>query len=115
MLAVAARGNMNAMSATATASAPPSHIDDSVPRPVVRGTDIKVAQIASEYEHHGMTPDEIVEAHPHITLADVHAALTYFYDHRSAIVDDWRAGDALVAEMQKKYPGVLRARRAGHP
>jgi hypothetical protein len=29
---------------------------------VVSGTDIKVSQIASEYEHLGVTPDDIVEA-----------------------------------------------------
>jgi hypothetical protein len=31
-----------------------------------------------------MTPDEIVEAHAHLTLADVHAALSYSYDHMEA-------------------------------
>lgn len=41
---------------------PHSHVDDTRPRPVVTGTDIKVAQIASEHEHLGMTADEIVEA-----------------------------------------------------
>ncbi len=86
------------------AHALPVHVDDAAPRPVVRGTDIKVSQIAFEYEHHGMTPDEIVEAHPHLTLADVHAALTYFYDHMEAIRADWRETDRIVAEMKKKFP-----------
>jgi uncharacterized protein (DUF433 family) len=67
----------------------PNHIDDRRSRPVVAGTDIKVSQIAWEHEHHGMAPDEIVEAHPHLTLADVHAALAYFYDHMEAIQADW--------------------------
>jgi len=43
------------------------HIDDSGNRPVVAGTDIKVSQIASEAEHLGMTPDEIVLAACHAT------------------------------------------------
>jgi uncharacterized protein (DUF433 family) len=54
------------------------YVDDTGPRPVVAGTDIKVSQIASEVEHRGMTPDEVVEAHPHLSLAAIHAALAYY-------------------------------------
>jgi uncharacterized protein (DUF433 family) len=78
---------------------------------VVAGTDIKVAQIASEHEHLGMTPDEIVEAHPHLNLADVHAALSYYFDHIEAIRADWREGDRLVEEMKKTFPPGSRPRR----
>jgi uncharacterized protein (DUF433 family) len=82
----------------------PSHIDDSMPRPVVSGTDIKVSQIAFEYEHHGMSPDQIVDAHPHLTLADVHGALAYFYDHVDAIRAEWRETDRIVEELKRKFP-----------
>jgi uncharacterized protein (DUF433 family) len=80
------------------------HIDASGPRPVVLGTDIKVSQIASEYEHLGMSPDEIVDAHPHLTLADVHAALAYYYDRREAIAREWQEADALVSALRQRYP-----------
>jgi uncharacterized protein (DUF433 family) len=80
------------------------HIDDSGRRPVVTGTDIKVAQIASEHEHLGMTPDQIVEAHPHLTLADVHAALSYYYDHLEAVRADWRESERIVDDMKKRFP-----------
>lgn len=79
-------------------------IDDSVRRPVVAGTDIKVSQIASEVERLGMTPDQIVEAHPHLTLADVHAALSYYYDQPDAIRDEWREAEALIARLQEQHP-----------
>ncbi|HEV3192764.1 MAG TPA: DUF433 domain-containing protein [Polyangiaceae bacterium] len=82
----------------------PDHIDHNQPRPVVAGTDIKVSQIAWEHEHYGMTADEIVEAHPHLTLADVHAALTYFYDHSDDIRGDWRETDRMIEEMKTKVP-----------
>lgn len=85
----------------------PSHIDDSVPRPVIRGTDIKVSQIASESEHRWMTPDEIVEAHPHLTLADVHAALAYYYDHQDEIHRDWQESRAFIEAMRARYPRRL--------
>lgn len=83
-------------------------VDDSRPRPVISGTDIKVSQIASEFEHLGMTPDQIIEAHPHLTLADVHAALGYFYDHPEAIRSDWAESKALIADLRARYPGRLR-------
>ena len=81
-----------------------SHIDETAGRPVVAGTDIKVGQIAWECEYHGMTPDDIVEAHPHLTLADVHAALAYFYDHRDAMVAEWQERDRLIEAMQTEFP-----------
>lgn len=79
------------------------HIDETGRRPVVAGTDLKVSQIASEYEHAGMTPDAIVDAHPHLTLADVHAALTYYYDHPDDIRREWEEADALVASLKDYY------------
>lgn len=84
------------------------HVDTAPPRPVVSGTDIKVSQIASEYEHLGMTPDDIVEAHGHLTLADVHAALAYYYDHRDAIRREWEEADALIATLRVQYPSRSR-------
>jgi uncharacterized protein (DUF433 family) len=77
---------------------------------VVSGTDIKVSLIASETEHLGMTPDEIVDAHPHLTLAAVHAALAYFYDHQGAIRAEWQEARDLVAELRHKYPNRAAAR-----
>ncbi len=81
------------------------HIDDSLPRPVVLGTDIKVSQIANEVVHMGMMPEEVVSAHPHLTLADVRAALTYYYDHREAMRQDWAASDAKIAELKSRRSG----------
>ena len=78
------------MFAMQVARALQSQIDETARRPVVAGTDIKVGQIGWECEYHGMTPDDIVEAHSHLTLADVNAALAYFYDHRDAIVAEWQ-------------------------
>ena len=50
------------------------------------------------------TPDEVVEAHPHITLADVHAALAYYYVHQDAIRGEWQEARSLVDELSQKYP-----------
>ena len=81
------------------------HIDDSQSRPVVIGTDIKVSQIAREVVHMRMTPEDIVSAHPHLTLADVHASLAYYYDHQEAIRQDWAASDAMIAKLENRRLG----------
>ncbi len=91
----------------AAARAPAGHIDLTGDRPVVRGTDIKVSQIASEYEHLEMSPDEIVQAHPHLSLGNVHAALAYFYDHRDEIRRDWQETEVLVSMLRKEFPSRL--------
>ena len=50
-----------------------------------------------------MTPDDIVEAHPHLTLADVHAALAYYYDQQDAIRREWQEADSVIATLRARY------------
>ena len=51
----------------------------------IAGTRIKVQHIALEYERLGWTPDEICDAHTGLTLAQVHAALAYYFDHKDEL------------------------------
>jgi uncharacterized protein (DUF433 family) len=78
----------------------PDYIDTSRPRSVVRGTDIKVSLIASEYDHQGMSPDEITQAHPHLSLAEIHAALAYYYSHQDEIRRDWEEAEQLIGALR---------------
>lgn len=62
-------------------------------RPVIAGHRIGVIHIAT-WVHQGMTPAEIADLYA-LSLAEVHAALTYYYDHqadldRQAAEDDAR-------------------------
>lgn len=52
---------------------------------------VRVLDIVIWHEQQGLAPDEIVSQIPSITLADVHAALAYYYDHREEIQkrSDW--------------------------
>jgi hypothetical protein len=45
----------------------------------------RVAMIVMDYLAHGWSPDEIHRQHPHLTLAEVHAAMGYYYDHQEEI------------------------------
>jgi len=76
----------------------------------IRGTRIRISEIAWRYVYAGEAPDEILEAHPQLTLAQLHAALSYYYARRDEIDEELRADDARVAEMLRRYaPDLSRA------
>jgi hypothetical protein len=55
-----------------------------------------------------MTPDQIAEAHPHLGLAEIHAALAYYYDHRERIQREWEDAETLIAALRDRYPRLPR-------
>ena len=72
-------------------------------KPYIVGTRIGVDTIYVCHELQGMTPDAIVEAYPHLNLAQVHSALAYYYDHSDEVRDqlkrDREFADRLEAEQ----------------
>ena len=59
--------------------------------PVIRGTRFPVRSIAVYVLRRGMSPEEVVREWPHLTLAQVYGALSYYYDHQTAIDEDIEA------------------------
>lgn len=55
--------------------------------PIIQGTRIAVRTIAGYYQL-GMTADEILQSLPHLTQSQVHAALTFYFDHQKEIDQD---------------------------
>lgn len=49
-------------------------------KPVIRGTRITVELILRKLAG-GMTPEEILRDHPHLGIADIHAAEAFAADH----------------------------------
>ena len=45
-------------------------------------TNTKVVEVALDMIAHGWSPEEIHFQHPHLSLAQIHAALGYYYDHK---------------------------------
>lgn len=84
---------------------------DGQERAFVEGTRVRVQDIAIMSEVRGQTPDEIVCALPHLTLAQVHAALSYYFDHQETIRREMTEDAAFVQAMRAKFgPGPLEAR-----
>jgi len=67
-------------------------------RPRIAGTRIRVQDIVVWTEQ-GLSPDEITAQYPHITLADVYAALAWYHDHRAEIDAQMEASERLIADM----------------
>jgi uncharacterized protein (DUF433 family) len=59
-------------------------------RPRIDGHRIQVEDVAVWHERQGMSPDQILSEHPSLTLAEVHAALAYYYENRDRIDADLR-------------------------
>lgn len=78
------------------------------PTPRIARHRIRVLDVVVWHEKLGMSPDEIVEAYPTITLADVHAALAYYWDHRDEIEHAIAEEHTFAAEFQKAHVGPLR-------
>lgn len=71
-------------------------------RPRIAGTGVTVRRIVGWYKQ-GLTPEEIITEVPHLSLAQVYAALTYYHANREEIEVDMatEAAEAQHLEMQQ--------------
>ncbi len=76
--------------------------------PVISGTRVRVIDIAIEYARLGITPDQIIDAHPHLTLEAVHDALSYYYENQAQIDEEIKQRTEKIKELSKKYPSKLK-------
>jgi uncharacterized protein (DUF433 family) len=82
-------------------------------RACIAGHRIRVADIVVWHERRGYSPDEIVAMFPGLALADVHAALAYYFDHRAEIDADLQADESLSRQLIATQPSKLRERLNG--
>lgn len=81
----------------------------------IAGSRIRVQDIVIWHEKLGLSPDEIVDQHPSITLADVHSALAYYWDQRDEIEQAIAAEHALVEKLRDENLGPLEEKLKRHP
>jgi len=60
----------------------------------------------------GLTPQQVLEHYPDLTLAQVHAALAYYYDHTDEIEAELAAEDQAGEDFERRKAELL-AKRAG--
>jgi uncharacterized protein (DUF433 family) len=71
-------------------------------KPCLAGTRIRIQDIVAWTEL-GRSPDDISNMYPHVTLADVHAALAYYHDNRAEIDRQMREDDEFVDRFKAEY------------
>ncbi len=76
-------------------------------KPRIAGHRIRVLDIVVWHEKRGFSPDEIVDLYPGLTLADVYAALAYYFDHPDDITADMQQEATVVAETRERYRSKL--------
>ncbi len=82
-------------------------------QPRIAGTRIKVKHVYTWVERMGMTPAQVVAGYPHLTMAQVHAALTYYWSNSDEIHQDIENEEKLVAELKAKAgPSKIQERLA---
>ncbi len=65
----------------------------------ISDTKVKVIEIAIDKLVHGSSPEEIHFQYPHLSLGQIHAALSYYYEHQieldAEIQHRWKEANAL--------------------
>lgn len=70
-------------------------------KPRIVGTRIRVQDIVVWIEE-GQSADEVVAGYPHLTLADVYAALTFYHDNQALIDRQLRESEQFVDAMDRR-------------
>lgn len=76
--------------------------------PVILGTRLRVVDLVIEYDRLGLTPDQIIDAHPHLTLEALHDALSYYYENQSVIDNEIRQRKENIRRLADKFPSKLK-------
>jgi len=87
-------------------------IDPKISRgqPVIRGTRIRVMDIAIKYELMGLSADNIIDEYPHLKLEQVHDALSYYYENKDIFDRKYRENQEFLTQLKKMYPSKLKAK-----
>ena len=76
-------------------------------KPRIAGRRVTVQDIVIWHERLGLGPDEIATEHD-LSLADVHAALAYYFDHREDIDRSIEQDDAFVRALRTRTPSKVK-------
>ncbi len=68
----------------------------------ISGTQVKVIEVALDKLAHGPSPEKMAFQYSHLSLAQIHAALAYYYEHQRELDADmqrrWLEAKALAAQ-----------------
>jgi uncharacterized protein (DUF433 family) len=82
------------------------------PKARIVGSRIRVVDIVEWHERQRMSPFEIVHEFPTITIADVYAALAYYWDNRGDIEVKMAQDERFAEEYMRQNPSQLQEKLA---
>jgi uncharacterized protein (DUF433 family) len=96
---------------------PHIHLEIGKPPRLLRSPRVRVAQIVMDHLGRAWPADEIVRQYSHVTLAEVHSALAYYFDHSQEIdreiQSELRQADS-AARSVRQSPLALRLAALAH-
>jgi uncharacterized protein (DUF433 family) len=81
-------------------------------KPRIAGHRITVQSVVIRHERIGVSADEIA-SDLGVSLADVYAALAYYYDHRQEIDKSILSDESYAAELRTRIPSKLSKKISG--
>ncbi len=82
-------------------------------RACIAGHRIRVMDIVVLHEMRGYCAAEIATTYPGITMADVHAALAYYFDNVEEIQNEFRRDEEAAKELLIRHPSKVREKLGG--
>lgn len=65
-------------------------------------TNVKVVEVVLDWLAHRSSPEEMHLQYPHLSIAQIHAAMAYYYDHQARF-------DAEIADEAREVEALRRA------
>ncbi len=81
-------------------------------KPRIAGHRITVQDVAIWHERVGLSADTIASKYD-LSLAEIHAALAYYFDHRAEIDQSIRDGQTLAEAMRAATPPLVQQKLRG--
>jgi uncharacterized protein (DUF433 family) len=78
--------------------------------PYIAGTTMKIVELVTSHLAYGWSPAELHFQYPHITLSQIHSALSYYWDHQAAIDADIDRRLTLAKQQQAVAPASIVAK-----
>lgn len=78
-------------------------------KPRIAGRRITVQNIAVWHEYMGLSADEIAAEHD-LSLADIYAALAYYFDHHDDIKQQIGEDETFIEGLRSRTPSLLQAK-----
>ena len=72
--------------------------------PWITGANTKVVEVVLDKMAHDSSPEEMHEQYPHLSLAQIHAALSYYYEHQAEVDADIERRDRYVEDLRAEQP-----------